>query len=229
VAYDPTYAYELAVIIQDGMRRMYAEQERVFYYITVMNENYVQPPMPEGARGHPAGLYRCGRAARASCVQLLGSGTILREVLKAAEVLEQDYQRRGRCVERASFRSCGARRSTCERWNMLHPDLLPRVPTCARPGEAGRDRSSRPPTTCASCPTRSASGCRARYVVLGTDGFGRSDSRAALRDFFEVDHRYVVIATLKALADEGSSTAARCAAPSRSSASIPKSRIPVTV
>ena len=206
VAYDPTYAYELAVIVQDGLRRMYAERESIFYYITCMNENYVQPALPQGAEtGILKGMYLLKRGGKGKVrANLLGSGTILREVIKAAEVLEKDFGVPADVFSVTSFSELRREALDAERWNLLHPG-----PAAARALRAGgaragsRVRSSRPPTTCASCPTRSGSGCRARYHVLGTDGYGRSDSRAALRGFFEVDHRYVVLAALKSLADEG--------------------------
>ena len=186
VSYDPTYGYELAVIIQDGLRRMLAEQEDVFYYLTLMNENYQHPAMPEGAEeGILRGMYLLReRARRRPRVQLLGSGTILREVLAGADLLARRLRRRaptsgaspsftelrrdghgGRALEPAApgARSRGA----------------PYVSDVAR--RARRARWSRRPTTCARSPTRSARGCRAPYRVLGTDGFGRSDYRETLR------------------------------------------------
>ena len=207
VAYDPTYAYELAVIIHDGMRRMYVEQENIFYYITVMNENYVQPAMPAGVEaGHPQGHATCCRSAARGKVRatLLGSGTILREVLAAAEMLENDYGIPADVFSRDELQRAAPRGA---RVRALEPAAsgrdAARAVRAAAARRARRARSSPPPTTCASCPTRSASGCRGRYVTLGTDGFGRSDSRAALRGTSRSTAAYIALAALKALADEG--------------------------
>jgi pyruvate dehydrogenase E1 component len=210
VAYDPAYGYELAVIIHDGMRRMYEAQERVFYYITVMNENYVQPAMPEGAEeGILRGMYRLRRGARQKHhVRLLGAGTILREVLAAAEMLEKDFQVSSDVWSVTSFSELRRDGIDCERWNMLHPAESPRQSFVA-----GSLAEATGPCIAATDYMRIVADqirpwVPGRYVVLGTDGYGRSDSRAALREFFEVDSRYVVIAALKALADEGSIDAA---------------------
>ena len=206
VAYDPAYAYELAVIVQDGLRRMYAERESIFYYITCMNENYAQPAMPAGAeagilqRHVPAAARRQGQGAR--------------QPARLRHHPARGAQGGGRCSRRSSAcrptssaspasANCGARRSTWSAGTCCIRSRRRACPMCASCCSSRRGRSSPPPTTCASCPTRSGSGCPGSYVVLGTDGYGRSDSRAALRGFFEVDHRYVVLATLKALADEG--------------------------
>jgi pyruvate dehydrogenase E1 component len=213
VAYDPAYGYELAVIIHDGMRRMYVAQERVFYYITVMNENYVQPAVPEGVEeGILRGMYRLRSGTpQKHHVQLLGAGTILREVLAAAEMLEKDFQVSSDVWSVTSFSELRRDGIDCERWNMLHPAESPRHSHVATSlaGQAG-------PCVAATDYMRIVADqirpwVPGRYVVLGTDGYGRSDSRAALREFFEVDSRYVVIAALKALADDGSIDAATVA------------------
>jgi len=205
VAYDPAYAYELAVIIQDGLRRMYEQGERIFYYITCMNENYVQPPMPAGVKeGILRGMYRLRTGStQKNRVQLLGSGTILREVLAAAEVLEKDYGVAADVWSVTSFSELRRDGIDCDRWNMLHPDEPPRssfVHRCVA-GLQG-------PFVAATDYMRIVADqirpwIPGRYSVLGTDGYGRSDSRSALREFFEVDQRYVVLAALKALVDEG--------------------------
>jgi pyruvate dehydrogenase E1 component len=205
VAYDPTYSYELAVIVQDGLRRMYQDQENIFYYITCMNENYVHPAMPAGAApGILKGLYPL-RAARAGKVKatLLGSGTILREVLAAAELLEKDYGVAADVLSATSFSELRRDALAVERWNLLHPTDAPRkayvsevLSSCTGPFIAATDYMK----TVADQIRQWVPG---RYAVLGTDGFGRSDSRAELRRFFEVDRHYVAVATLKALADEG--------------------------
>ena len=206
VAYDPAFGYELAVIIQDGLRRMYEKQERIFYYITVMNENYAQPAMPEGVRdGILHGMYRLSTGGHGNVrVQLLGAGTILREVIAAAEMLEKDYSVPADVWSVTSFSELRRDGLDCERWNLLHPDQPPR--------KSYLDRSfaavSGPFVAATDYMRIVADQIRpwipGRYAVLGTDGYGRSDSRSALRDFFEVDRRYIVVAALKALADEGS-------------------------
>ena len=205
VAYDPTFAYELAVIVQDGLRRMYAEQEAVFYYITCMNENYVQPAMPEGVReGILKGLYRLKQGGKGKVrVNLLGSGTILREVIRAAEVLEKEFGVAADVFSAPSFSELRREALDVERWNLLHPDQAPRVPYVRQ--VLGEQQG---PFVAATDYMRLVADQIRQWVpgayhVLGTDGYGRSDSRAALRHFFEVDHRYVVVAALKALADEG--------------------------
>jgi len=205
IAYDPTYAYELAVIIHDGLRRMYKEQENVFYYITVMNENYAHPALPEGAEaGILKGMYLLekGNARKKRRVQLLGSGTILREVRAAAELLDKDFGVAADVWSVTSFTELRRDGIDAQRWNMLHPEEKPRVSYAAQCLE---DHAG--PVVAASDYMRTfADQIRPyidrRYVVLGTDGFGRSDTRKQLRHFFEVDRRYVAVAALKALADE---------------------------
>ncbi|MFZ0256592.1 MAG: pyruvate dehydrogenase (acetyl-transferring), homodimeric type [Gammaproteobacteria bacterium] len=208
VAYDPTFSYELAVIIQDGLRRMYAEHEPVFYYITVMNENYAHPEMPTGAEaGIVKGMYLIREGAslgkrRKLKVQLLGSGTILREVLAAAELLEADYQVSADVWSITSFNELRREGIEIDRWNRLHPKQSPRrTYVDISLGER------RGPVIAATDYMRLfADQIRPyvprRYAVLGTDGFGRSDTRAQLRKFFEVNRYHVAVAALKALADE---------------------------
>jgi len=207
VSYDPAFAYELAVIVQDGMRRMYQEQEDVFYYLTVMNENYTHPAMPKGAEeGIIKGMYLLSEGkskAKAPKVQLLGSGTILREVMAAAELLAKDFNVAADVWSVTSFNELRRDGLDCERWNMLHPEKKRRIShaeQCLAP------RSG--PVVAATDYIKSyADQIRpyvpARYKVLGTDGFGRSDYRRKLRHFFEVDRYYVAVAALKALADDG--------------------------
>jgi pyruvate dehydrogenase E1 component len=207
VAYDPAFAYELAVIIQDGMRRMYQEQEDVYYYITVMNENYPHPAMPEGVeKGILKGMYllREGKAKKNQPrVQLLGSGTILREVIAGADLLEKDYGIAADIWSVTSFNELRRDGLAAERWNMLHPESELRtsyVEQCLkdRPGTvvAATDyMKTYADQIRAYVPTRN-------YIVLGTDGFGRSDTREQLRRFFEVDRHYVAVAAMKALADQ---------------------------
>ena len=205
VAYDPCYAYELAVILHAGMRRMVEEQEDVFYYITVMNENYAHPPLPDGAvEGIVKGLYRLRASGHEGPrVQLLGSGTILREVERAASILEERYGVAADVWSATSFTELAREGMAVERWNLLHPGEPPRtsyVDACLN-GTAG-------PVVAATDYMRSyAEQIRPyvsrRYRVLGTDGYGRSDTREALRTFFEVTAEHVAFAALKSLADEG--------------------------
>ena len=206
VSYDPAYAYELAVIIQDGLRRMYAEGENKFYYITTMNENYVQPEMPPGVEeGIIKGMYCLKRSPRKEGlrVQLMGGGTILREVEAAAEILESDYNVASDIWSLTSVNELQREGKAKVRWNMMHPEEAPQVPYVTELLEQ------------ADGPVIAATDYMKSYVdqirefvpgqlsVLGTDGFGRSDTRSKLRKFFEVSREYVVLASLKALADEG--------------------------
>jgi len=210
MAYDPAYAYELTTIVQDGMKRMYTEGEDIFYYITVMNENYVHPPMPEGARaGILRGMYKLRSvepqkpAKRAPRVRLLGSGTILNEVLTAAGELAASYGVASDIYSVTSYKELYKDAQETERWNMLHPDGAERKPyvqECLGEGSA--------PIVAASDYVKALTEVVGRWlpgrvVTLGTDGFGRSDGRRALRDFFEVDSRHVVLAALSVLVREG--------------------------
>jgi pyruvate dehydrogenase E1 component len=209
VSYDPCYAYELAVISQDGLRRMYQEGEQVFYYLTVMNENYTHPAMPEGSReGIVRGMYRIregGPSARR--VQLLGSGTILREALAAADLLRADYGVEADVWSVTSYNELRRDGLDAERWNLLHPGQ-PRRLSYVEQQLGGTEG----PIVAASDYMRIVADQIRPYVpraftVLGTDGFGRSDRRSQLRRFFEVDRNYITLAALKALADEGTLTA----------------------
>jgi pyruvate dehydrogenase E1 component len=206
VSYDPAYAYELAVIIQDGIRRMYRDQESIFYYLTVMNEQYEMPAMPEGARdGILKGLYRLQPAANGDAqlrAQLLGSGAILNEVLAAQKLLEK-YGVAADVWSVTSYQELYRESHACERWNMLHPTDTPRVPYVTRcmkdaPGVivAASDYLKVLPDSLDRWMPR-------RIRSLGTDGFGRSDDRKSLRDFFEVDARFITVATLAELAEDG--------------------------
>jgi pyruvate dehydrogenase E1 component len=206
VSYDPTYAYELAVIIQDGMRRMYQEQEDVYYYITVMNENYEHPAMPEGVeKGILKGMYllREGKVKKnAPRVQLMGSGTILREVIAGADLLEKEFGIVADIWSVTSFNQLRRDGIETQRWNMLHPESEPRLShleTCIKDREG-------PVIAATDYMKLFADQVRGflpthHFHALGTDGFGRSDTREKLRRFFEVDRNYVAVAALKALAD----------------------------
>jgi pyruvate dehydrogenase E1 component len=214
VSYDPTYSYEVAVIIQDGLRRMYKEQEDVFYYITLMNENYEHPELPGGAeQGILKGMYllREGEASAKPRVQLLGSGTILREVIAGANLLAQDYGISADIWSCPSFTEARREAMDIERWNMLHPEETAKVPWVTQ------CLGGRPGPVIASTDYIKiyADQIRAwvpgRYRVLGTDGFGRSDYRSKLRSFFEVDRHFVALAALQSLAAEGAVSPATCA------------------
>ena len=211
VSYDPTFAYELAVIIHDGMRRMIANQEDVFYYITVMNENYHHPGLSDAADKNVAegiikGMYLLREGSKQTHrVQLLGSGTILREVIAAADLLAADWDVGADIWSATSFNELRRDGLDCDRWNLLHPTEKPRtshVEQCLMNREG--------PVIASTDYVKSFAGQirdflpKGRtYRVLGTDGFGRSDTRARLRYHFEVDRHWVTVAALKALADEG--------------------------
>jgi pyruvate dehydrogenase E1 component len=205
--YDPTFAYELAVIIQDGLRRMVAEQQDVHYYITVMNENYPHPAMPAGCEeGIRRGMYlfkATERRNRLLHVQLLGSGTILREVIAAAELLQKDWDVTADIWSCPSFTLLKRDGEDANRWNTLHPLATPREPFVT---QLLQDREG--PAIAATDYMRSFAEQIRPYVpmpyfVLGTDGFGRSDTREALRGFFEVDRHWITLTALRALAEQG--------------------------
>ncbi len=205
VSYDPTYAYELAVIIQDGLRRMIGEQENVFYYIACMNENYVHPPMPAGIEeGILKGMYLLQVGGQGKIrAQLLGSGTILREVIAAAALLENDFDIPTDVWSVTSFNELRRDGLAVERWNQLHPGETPRrcyVEECLaeRPGPyiAATDYMK-------IVPDQIQRWVPGTFVSLGTDGYGRSDAREALRRHFEIDKHYIAVTALKALADDG--------------------------
>lgn len=202
-AYDPAFAYEIAVILQDGIKRMYVDQEDIFYYITVMNETYLQPPMPEGSReGILKGMYKFKDSENKEAklhAQLFGSGTILNEVLKAQEVLGEKYNIAADVWSVTSYKELYRDGLDKERWNMLHPAEIKRVPylsECVKdaPGVfvAASDYVMALPDSISQWLPRP-------LVSLGTDGFGRSASRKSLRDFFEVDWRYITLAVLASL------------------------------
>ncbi|KTD50890.1 pyruvate dehydrogenase (acetyl-transferring), homodimeric type [Legionella quateirensis] len=207
VSYDPTFAYELAVIIQNGLYRMYEKGDNVFYYITVMNENYLQPDMPKGVEdGIVRGMYvfKDSKKKSKNHVQLMGSGTILREVIKAAEMLENDYSITSDIWSVTSFNELRRDGLAKERHNAMHPEAEAQESYVA---SQLKDRKG--PVIAATDYMRIyADQIRPyvpnRYVTLGTDGYGRSDTRERLRHFFEVDAKYIVLAALNALVAEGS-------------------------
>jgi pyruvate dehydrogenase E1 component len=215
ISYDPTFGYEVAVIIQDGLRRMYAEQQDVYYYLTVMNENYPHPAMPEGAADDIIKgmyLFRAGeKKGKAPRVQLLGSGTIFREVIAAADMLKKEWGVDADLWGCPSFTELARECMRITRENMLNPLTPPKISHAERclkdttgPVIAATDYGRAYADQIRACVGR-------RYAVLGTDGFGRSDTREKLRRFFEVDRYYVTVAALKALADEGTLPAAKVA------------------
>ena len=213
VSYDPTFGYELAVIIQEGMRRMVQNQEDVYYYITLMNENYSHPEMPKGSEaGILKGMYKFSQSkAKGPKVQLMGSGVILREVIAAAELLEKDWGVSADVWSVTSFTELRREGLDTERWNMLNPDKKAKqsyVEECLSKTEGPVIAST---DYMKSFGDQIRNFVPGRFVSLGTDGYGRSDSREALRSFFEVDRYYVVLAALKALADEGKLPASKAA------------------
>jgi pyruvate dehydrogenase E1 component len=209
VTYDPAFAYELAVIIRDGIQRMYAEQEDIFYYLTVTNENYIMPPIPDDEaikEGILKGMYKFKPSDKPNAkyrAQLFGSGAILNEVLRAQEVLEERYDVAADVWSVTSYKELRRDGLEVERWNMLNPTEESKVSFVSQclaeaPGVlvAASDYVK-------ALPDSISRWCPRPLISLGTDGFGRSESRRALRDFFEVDARYVTLATLTALAREG--------------------------
>ena len=208
VSYDPTYGYEVAVIVQDGLRRMLTDQEDVYYYVTLLNENYRHPDMPKNAeRGILKGMYVLREGGKAEKkiprVQLLGSGAILREVEAAAELLQKDFNVASDVWSVTSFNELRRDGIDAERWNLLHPQEKPRlsyVEECLNQRQGPVIASTDYIRTFAD---QIRPYVKRRYVTLGTDGFGRSDLRSKLREFFEVNRYYVAVAALKALADEG--------------------------
>ncbi len=213
ISYDPTYTYELAVIIQDGLRRMYAEQENVFYYIAVMNENYAHPDMPEGvAEGIIKGIYPLRRAEGGEHhVQLMGSGAILREVEAASELLSSEWGISSDIWSVTSFNELAREGQDVARWNRLHPTKPPRESFVAQSLAGARGPVIASTDYIRLYAEQIRDFVPGHYVTLGTDGFGRSDTREKLRDFFEVDRNHVVVAALKALADEGAIDPSRVA------------------
>jgi pyruvate dehydrogenase E1 component len=205
LSYDPTYAYEMAVIVHEGMRRMYENQEGVFYYITAMNENYTHPAMPEGSEeGIIKGLYKLKAGGKHKVkAQLIGSGTILREVEAAAEMLEKDWNVSANVWSATSVNELVREGMDVDRYNRLHPTAEKKrsyISECMDDQDGVVVASTDYMRLYAE---QLRPWIKQRYVVLGTDGFGRSDTRERLRSFFEVDRYHVVVATLSALADEG--------------------------
>lgn len=217
IAYDPAFGYEVALIIQDGMRRMYGENEAVYYYITLYNENYPQPALPEGkegervAEGVRKGMYLYSSSkGKGPRVQLMGSGSIFQEVLAAADLLREDWKVESDIWSVPGINQLHREGISCERHNLRHGDK-PRKPyvTSLMEGHEG-------PVIFSSDYLRAYPEQIRRLIpgdvtILGTDGYGRSDSRERLRDFFEIDRRHIAVNALKALADQGQIDAALAA------------------
>ena len=205
VAYDPCFGYELAVIVHDGLQRMYVNQERVFYYLTLMNENYDQPALPEGAEeGIKRGMYLFNKDEKAT-VQLLGSGVILREVIKAGQILRDEYQIHSNVWSVTSFNELARDGMAVEEYNRLHPleDGKESWVSQQLRDTDGIVVSATDHMRAYSEQIRAYLPDSRPYVTLGTDGYGRSDTRSNLRSYFGVDAAHIVVATLKKLADEG--------------------------
>ena len=207
LAYDPAYAYEISVIIEDGIRRMYKNGENIFYYITVMNEPYAMPAMPKGVeQGILKGMYKLRAAANRKSklrAQLFGSGAILNEVIQAADLLEKNYGVAADIWSVTSYKCLYTDAIECERWNRLHPDETPRVPYVAQCLQDEQGVLVAASDYLKVLPAMIAKWAPRRIATLGTDGFGRSEGRTSLRDFFEVDSRFITIATLHELAQDG--------------------------
>jgi len=204
-SYDAAYSYELAVVIQDGVKRMFEDKENCFYYLTTMNENYVQPAMPEGAEaGIIKGMYRFAKCAKGKHrVQLMGAGTILNEVREAAKILKESFDVESDIWSLTSVNELTREGQAVDRWNLLHPEAKPKRSYVSEQLDGAEG-----PVVIATDYMKNYAEQLRKYIanpmtVLGTDGFGRSDSREALRHFFEVDRHFITVAALKALADQG--------------------------
>ncbi len=204
MAYDPAFAYEIGVIIQDGIKRMYTDQESIFYYLTVTNEPLAMPEMPAGAKdGILRGLYRFKASKKKDAklrAQLFGSGTIMYEVLKAQQILEDQYGVAADVWSVTSYKELYRDGNDCERWNMLHPGETARIPFVTQALKDAEGVFVAASDYMKVLPESISQWVPGRLTVLGTDGFGRSENRAALRNFFEVDAKHIVLATLTALA-----------------------------
>jgi len=205
-SYDATYSYELAVVVQDGVKRMFEDKENCFYYLTTMNENYKQPAMPEGAEeGIIKGIYKFSHGGKAKLrVQLMGAGTILNEVREAAQILKETYSVESDIWSLTSVNELTREGQQVDRWNLLHPESKPKRAYLSEQLDGAEG-----PVIIATDYMKNYAEQMRKYIdkpltVLGTDGFGRSDSREALRSFFEVDRYFITVAALKSLADEGS-------------------------
>jgi pyruvate dehydrogenase E1 component len=206
VAYDPAFAFEIAVIVRDGIRRMYEEQENIFYYMTIMNENYAMPPMPKGVKdGILKGMYKFKASSKKNAklkAHLFGSGTILNEVLKAQEILEDDYKVSTDVWSITSYKELRRDALDTERWNMLHPAEESKVPYITQMLKEEKGAFVAAGDYVKALPDSISKWFPGPLMSLGTDGFGRSEGRAELRDFFEVDAKHIALATLYSLAKD---------------------------
>jgi pyruvate dehydrogenase E1 component len=207
MAYDPAYAYEISVILEDGIKRMYKDGENIFYYITVMNEPYVMPAMPAGSReGILKGMYKFKPASNKKAklkAQLFGSGAILNEVVRAQEILEQKYGVAADVWSVTSYKALYTDGIEAERWNRLHPTQKAKVPYVTQCIGDAQGVFVAATDYLKTLPNMISKWVPRRMATLGTDGFGRSEGRASLRDFFEVDAKFVTLATLHELALDG--------------------------
>ncbi len=205
ISYDPAFSYELAVIIQDGMKRMYEDDENVFYYISIMNENYPQPALPEGSEeGIRRGMYLFKKASgKGKKVQLMGSGSIFQEILAAAELLKKDWKVDADIWSVPGINQLHRDGADCERWNMNHPEEKPRIPYVTSVLEGHKGPAVISTDYIRAYPEQIRRLIPNALTVLGTDGYGRSDTREQLRRFFEVDRYYITLAALKGLVDAG--------------------------
>jgi pyruvate dehydrogenase E1 component len=231
-AYDCAYAYELAVVVQDGIRRMYGEGENVFYYLTVYNETYTMPPLPKGAEeGILRGIYRCAPAEKPGKlprVHLLGSGTLLNEALRAQQLLREKFKVAADVWSVTSYNELYRDALACTRWNRLHPGEKPRVPYFTQ--ALGEDKWPVVVTSdyVSAVPERLAPYAPAGMCVLGTDGYGRSDTRAALRAHFETNAEHVAYGALTELARCGEYDKAKLAKALQELGLDPEKRDPAT-
>jgi pyruvate dehydrogenase E1 component len=207
MAYDPAYAYEISTILEDGIRRMYVNGENIFYYITVMNEPYAMPAMPKGVeQGILKGMYklRSGTSKKTKLrAQLFGSGAILNEVLRAQELLEKNYGLSVDVWSVTSYKCLYVDAIETERWNRLHPNETPRVPYVSQCLDGAEGVYVAATDYLKVLPSMISKWMPKRLATLGTDGFGRSEGRESLREFFEVDARFIALATLHELAQDG--------------------------
>jgi pyruvate dehydrogenase E1 component len=205
-AYDPAFAYEVATIIREGLKRMYVDREDAIYYMTLYNQDYPMPPMPAGSEeGILAGLYLFRGAVQQARhrAQILGSGVILLEALRAQEILAEKYEVAADVWSATSYQQLRDEALTCERWNRLHPAEKRRVPFVTRALEGAPGPVVAATDFVKLVPEMVARWMPRGFTPLGTDGFGRSDTRAALRRFFEVDAEHIVVAVLAALSEQG--------------------------
>jgi pyruvate dehydrogenase E1 component len=224
-SYDPAYAYEIAVIVQDGIRRMYQEMEDRFYYLTICNENYTQPAMPEGAQeGILRGIYKFKAAEGTPAVHLFGSGPIFNEALRAQQILAEKYGVQADVWSVTSYNELRRDAMTVDRWNRLHPDQPAKTPYLVEILKGATESIIAATDFMKAVPDQIAPWLPGRMVTLGTDGFGRSDNRFHLRRHFENDAESIVSAALARLSREGKFDAVRAAAAIRELGIDPEKR-----